>query len=108
MTTHRNTWKQRERQTAKLFGTKRNPGSGTQGRSDCKSASGSVHPVLFIECKLRAKHTVVTLWDDTKVKAKKEKKIPVVSLSEKGRPGSWILVHSDDLKAVAREMVEDE
>ena len=31
-----------------------------------------IHQDLFIECKLRAKHTVVSLWDDTAKLAKEE------------------------------------
>jgi hypothetical protein len=33
--------------------------------------------------------------------AKKESKIPVISLCESGRPGFWVMVHSDDLEKVA-------
>ena len=56
-----------------------------------------MHDKLFIECKLRAKHTVVSLWDDTAKLAKEEEKTPVIALCEKNRPGFWVMVHSSDL-----------
>ena len=42
-----------------------------------------IHDNLFIECKLRARHTAVTLWDDTAKLAKEEGKTPVIALCEK-------------------------
>ena len=33
--------------------------------------------------------------------AKEESKIPVVALCESGRPGFWVMVHSDDLEKVS-------
>lgn len=102
MSTHRKTWKKREHKTAKAFGAKRNIGSGSMGRDD-KTSSDSTHPTLYIECKLRVKHSAVSLWDDTAKKARKEKKVPVVSLAEKGRHGSWLLIRESDLLEVAEE-----
>ncbi len=93
--THKNTWKQRERQIASYFGTKRVPLSGSNSGHD--TSSDSMHPTLYIEDKLRAKFAAVTLWDDTATKAKAEGKTPVVCLAEKGRPGFWVMVHSNDL-----------
>jgi hypothetical protein len=78
-------WKKRERDVANYFKGKRTPLS---------------HDELFIECKLRAKHTAVSLWDDTAKLAKDEGKTPVIALCEKNRPGFWIMVHSDDLKKI--------
>lgn len=94
------TWKAVERKIASFFGTLRTPLSG--GNSG-HTRSDSRHPVLFVEAKHRTKHTAVTLWDSVKKLAIKENKIPVVCLNEKGRPGFWIMVHSDDLEAVAAE-----
>jgi hypothetical protein len=100
--TSRRTWQKREGQAAKDLGANRNWGSGSSG-VEGKSRSDSDHPRLFIECKLRAKHAAVTLWDDTHAKAAKEGKVPVVVLVEKGRPGRWYLVRDDHLQAVAEE-----
>ena len=67
-------WKNRERLVAKFFGGVRNALSGINSKV---THSDVIHDSLFIECKLRAKHTAVKLWDDTKVLADKEKKTPV-------------------------------
>jgi hypothetical protein len=84
-------WKAFERRVATYFGGVRCPVLGTDTKADVN------HETLFVECKQRAKHTVVTLWDTVKKRADKEGKTPVVCLSEKNRPGFWIVVHSDDL-----------
>jgi hypothetical protein len=96
--TDRSTWKKRERSNARFFGAERNSLSGSNSKV---SASDSTHKTLFIESKLREKHSVIQLWDKTKVLADKENKTPVVCLCEKGRPGFWILTHSDDFEKVA-------
>jgi len=88
-------WKAFERRVADYFHGRRNPLSG--GNSGNGTRADVIHDRLFIECKQRKKHTVISLWDQTKKLADKEKKTPVVCLSEKNRPGFWILVHSDDL-----------
>ena len=90
-------WKNRERLVAKFFGGVRNALSGINSKV---THSDVVHDSLFIECKLRAKHTAVSLWDDTAKLAKDEGKTPVIALCEKNRPGFWIMVHSDDLKKI--------
>jgi hypothetical protein len=73
-------------------------GNGGVTRSDSR------HDRLFLETKLRVKHTVVTLYDETAKLAKLEGKIPVVALAEKNRPGLWLLIKAEDLQAVANEM----
>jgi len=97
-------WKSIERRIAKFFGTTRNPLSGMNSKH---TGSDSLHERLFIEVKARQKHTVITLYDDTAVKAKKEKKIPVICLAEKGRPGFWVVVKSEHLQEVAKEVTND-
>ena len=87
-------WKQRERQVAAYFDGARTPLSGGNGKI---TRADVIHDDLFIECKLRAKHSVVTLWDETKKLADLEDKTPVICLCEKNRKGFWIMVHSDDL-----------
>lgn len=88
------TWKSVERKIAAYFGTERTPLSGGNGK---QTRSDTLHEDLFIEAKYRKKHSAVTLWDETKKLAAKEGKTPVVCLCEKGRPGFWIVCHSDDL-----------
>ena len=87
-------WKKRERDVAGFFDGKSTALSGGNGKI---TRADVMHDKLFIECKLRAKHTVVSLWDDTAKLAKEEEKTPVIALCEKNRPGFWVMVHSSDL-----------
>jgi hypothetical protein len=74
--------------------------SGINGKH---TASDTLHEELFIEAKQRQKYAVIRLWDECKQLALGENKIPVVAVSEKNRPGFWILVHSSDLTAIANQ-----
>ena len=100
MTTNK-AWKQRERDVASFFNGKRTPLSGIAGKV---TSADVIHDKLFIECKLRAKHTVISLWDDTAKLAKDEDKTPVIALCEKNRPGFWVMVHSSDLNKLFTEI----
>lgn len=94
-------WKQFERRVAQFFGARgRTPLSG--GNSG-HTRSDTLHPKLFIECKQRKEYAIINLWDSAKRWAKKENKIPVVAISEKGRPGFWLLIHQDHLVDVSCE-----
>ena len=97
---HRSTWKKRERQVAKFFGTERVPLSGSNSKI---TGADIIHDKLFVEHKHRRRHTLLSLYDRVKAIAKKENKIPVVTISELGRSGFWVLVHSSDLTAVANQ-----
>jgi hypothetical protein len=101
--TGRRTWQQAEERAAALFACRRQPGSGSSGRDDVSSMSDSTHTVLYLESKLRDRHTARTLHDATKKKAMKEKKIPVLCLFDKNRPGALVVIHSDDLAVVLAE-----
>lgn len=78
---------------AEFFHGQRNPLSG---RNSKHTAADVIHNRLFIECKLRKKHSAVALWDEVKALADMEGKTPVVCLCEKGRPGFWIMVHREN------------
>ena len=97
--TARRTWKKRESNVAEFFKGQRTPLSG--GNSKVTRAD-VIHDELFIECKLKKKHSVVSLWDETKKLADKEGKTPVIALCEKERPGFWIMLHSSDLNKVIK------
>ena len=96
-------WKKRERDVANYFNGKRTPLSGGNGKV---TRADVIHEDLFIECKLRKKHTAITLWDNTNEMAKKEGKTPVIALCEKGRAGFWVMVHSDDLDKVQEKKTD--
>ena len=92
-------WKKSERDVASYFNGTRKPLSGGNGKV---TRADVIHEDLFIECKLRAKHSAIKLWDETKVLADKEKKTPVIALCEKNRPGFWVMVHSSDLEKIKK------
>lgn len=95
------TWKSRESQVARFFGARgRTPLSG--GNSG-HTRSDTLHDELFIEHKHSVRHAIINLWDRVRPLARREKKLPVVTLSVKGRPGFWVLIHSDDLLAVSNQ-----
>lgn len=96
-------WKNRETKEARQLGAERNIGSGSLGRAD-RSCSDSTHKQWFLEVKLRARHSAVTLWRNTAKLAKKEGKTPVVALCETGMPGTWYVVHKDHVEALAAEI----
>jgi hypothetical protein len=101
--THRRTWQRREGRVAALLGALRQPLSGSSGRGD-QTASDSTHPRLFVECKYRTKHAARTLFDAVRRAAREEKKLPVLALADRGRPGVLICVHSDDLLDFVAEL----
>lgn len=103
MSTHRSTWKRRERDAARMFGARRQPGSGSCGHPD-RSRSDSTHDRLFIETKLRASSSVRTLWEKTAALAMAEGRTPVVMLYSKGKTGALVVVHEMHLAAVATEL----
>jgi hypothetical protein len=61
MSTHRSTWKERERKVARQFGAQRQICSGGMGRAD-QTRSDTTHPTLFIETKLRARCPVMSWY----------------------------------------------
>ena len=95
---HRGTWKKFEARVARMFGTTRAPLSGINGGV---TASDSLSPDFFIEVKMRKRHALWSLFDDTRAKAKKENKVPVIAVGETNRRGALICIHSDDLGRVS-------
>tara|TARA_B100000745_G_scaffold98076_1_gene62445 strand:- start:16 stop:315 length:300 start_codon:yes stop_codon:yes gene_type:complete len=93
-------WKRREREVARYFNGVRTALSGINSKV---TKADVIHDELFVECKLRAKHSVVSLWDDTSKLAKDEGKTPVIALCEKNRPGFWVMVHSSDLDKLKKD-----
>ena len=99
--THRSTWKQGEQRVADLFGTTRTPLSGGNSKH---TRSDTLHPRLFIEVKLRQVHTTWTLFRQTELLARKEGKVPILALQEKGRHGCLLVMRPQDVAAVYREL----
>ena len=106
MSTHRTSWKRRERDAAGLFGAQRQVLSGSCGRGE-RGRSDTTHERLYVESKLRASSSVRSLWEKTRDLARRERKVPVVALYDKRKPGALIVVHENDLAAVAAELAND-
>lgn len=92
---NKSNWKQLERDAAKVFGGKRAPIHNNVTRADV------LHDILYIECKKRKRFWIWGLFEDTKKKALKEKKIPVVAIKQKSKKGFLIICRPEDLKEVA-------
>ena len=91
-------WKNTEREVAKAFGTTRAPVCNNLTHSDTFSDS------LYIEVKKRKRFWIWGLFEETKKKALKEKKIPVVAIKQKSRKGFLILVRPEDLCEVVQQI----
>ena len=98
------TWKLAEGRLAALFGTVRRPLSGMNSRSG--GSDDGMHQTLYLENKLRERHTVWSLFREVKKQATKEGKVPVIGLQEKHKPGILLVIHSDDLPAVLEAYAE--
>lgn len=96
--TSKTCWKQMEREVAEFFGTKRVPLSGSN--SGHNTNSDSLHPELYIECKVRQKVWLHTLFNDTEKKAKNENKIPIVAIRQKGQKGYLLCLKPEYLQKI--------
>lgn len=96
--TSKSCWKSFERTVADYFGTRRVPLSGSN--SGHGTNSDSLHPKLYIECKVRGKISLWQLFVDTENKAKVEGKIPVVAIKQKGEKGYLLVMRPDDLQRI--------
>lgn len=97
--TSKSAWKQLERTVAEFFGTRRVPLSGSN--SGHGTNSDSLHDKLYIECKLRGKISLWSLFEDTEKKAKQENKIPIVAIKQKGSRGYLLVMRPLDVKKIA-------
>jgi hypothetical protein len=99
-------WKQRERDVARFMGSEgRTPLSGINSKhtgADC------LDDTFFIEVKLRAKHSCITLLRKVQTATYKETrsmgkfpKIPVVALCEGHKSGFGILIDAEDAEHFA-------
>lgn len=96
--TSKSAWKSFERTVATYFGTRRVPLSGSN--SGHGTNSDSLHPKLYIECKVRSKIALWQLFTDTEKKAKVEGKVPVVAIKQKGEKGYLLVMRPEDLEKI--------
>jgi hypothetical protein len=98
---NKSNWKGRERIFARFFGGERNPLSGM----NAKHTSGDIiHETLYGEYKHHQKTAIIKLWKEVEAEAKKENKIPVIGLSEKGMKGFLVICRAEDMKKIAGEV----
>ena len=91
-------WKNTEREVAKAFGTTRAPVCNNITHSD------AFDKVCYIEIKKRKKFWIWGLFEDTKAKALKENKIPIVAIKQKSRKGFLILCRPENIKCIAENL----
>lgn len=97
------TWKSLERKVAKLLGGTRTPLSG----GSSKHTRGDViHPDFYVECKLRKRMAVWSLFRETEILAKREGKMPVVVLKEKGKKGELVVLRLTDFVELIKKEEE--
>jgi len=84
-------WKAEERRVAELTGGRRTPLSGS---NSAITASDVIHPKLYVEVKTRKSSAVITLFKDVEQKARRENKVPLLSIiSERKRV--WVMRPKD-------------
>lgn len=96
--TSKSCWKGFERVVAQFFGTRRVPLSGSN--SGHNTNSDSLHDKLYIECKVRDKFSLWTIFKDTEAKAKEERKVPIVAIKQKSEKGFLLLIRPEDLEKI--------
>ena len=101
--------KQRERDSAAFWGTRR-AANNSSGRPDF-DGSDSTHERIHLETKLR-KTQLRSLWEAAKRKAMKfrTRKTPVLMVAQKNCPGFLVCIHSDDFAQAVCEwlVVQDD
>lgn len=106
--THRGTWKAAEKSVGEFHNPvdgRRTPLSGINSghtHADCMGVEG-----IFIEVKYRKSFALWTLYMKTKNLARKECKVPVVAIREKGKSGFIDLIHSDYLDAYVQMYIRN-
>lgn len=82
-------WKRMERRVAEKMKGQRVVCSGVRGEGDV------LHDTFFIECKERKSFTIWEWFTKAKAEAKKEGKVPLLVLKEKGKHGELAVVELD-------------
>jgi hypothetical protein len=93
-------WKQTERRIAKKINSERTPLSGGSSRH---TLSDTLHEKLFIESKYRKKIPFLKTFNETKILAKKESKIPMVVFKQKSQRGEIVMMDFDDFLGLIDE-----
>lgn len=95
-----NTWRLKERDVAKKFGSKRAYLSG-----GVRQYGDVEHDVLYIEIKYRKNWSIFTLFKSVKELAEKQKKTPLLVLAEKYGKDYLVVVRLSDIKKIANYII---
>jgi len=82
-------WKRAERKGAAVIGSTRTPLSGGSSKH---TRSDSLHPTIYLEMKYRKVFAIVSQIRQDEVKAKKEGKIAVLGLQQRGLHTRYYLI----------------
>ncbi len=82
-------WKRAERQGAAVIGSTRTPLSGGASRH---TRSDTLHPTIYLEMKYRKRFAIVEQIRQEEVKAKKEHKVAVLGLQQRGLHTRYYLI----------------
>ena len=66
---------------------------------------------MYIECKVRGKISLWSLFADTESKAKVEGKVPVVAIKQKGERGYLLVMRPEDMEKlveIRKESLEEQ
>ncbi len=85
-------WKAFERRIAKSLGTDRTPLSGV---ASSHTSSDTLPPDLYVVCKHRGHSATCTWFRHTRLRAKKENKVPVMALHQSGSPYKLAVIDWD-------------
>lgn len=99
-------WKTAEMKLAKFFGTTRRPLSGGNQSGNVEGPrDDGQHDVLHLENKYGVKVAPWSLFKETEAKAKKEGRVPVLGLQQKGE-GMLVCFRDQDAEAVVQAWAE--
>ena len=98
------TWKDVERRIARRLGGRRNPLSGI--RSGHGTHGDILHPTIYGEFKHTARAAILTLLRATVKLAKREHKMPLLVMHEKGTQDYAVVLTLDDWERVWSMLVE--
>ena len=89
-------WKAEERRVAAMFGTERVLMKGTDEKSDIQSA------LFTVDVKLRKKWSVQKWYRDLRASARKQDKIPILTVREPGKKLRLAVVDLDYLISIMK------
>ncbi len=98
--THRNTWKSLERRVAATLSTERTPLSGSNSKI---TSSDTLSDTYYVECKLKARLPLHSLFLKTQMQARKEGKKPILVLHKKFSMQNLVVLNLEDFIEIEKQ-----